>query len=454
MIAPERIRSLNDRPVAKGKVVLYWMQASQRARTNAALEYAIERANHLHQPLLTVFALTPRVPNANDRHYRFLLEGLCETQGALLERGIPLLVRMGDPVEVVHTLASKASLVMTDCGYLRFQRVWRDQLAQRLSCPLIEVEADAIVPLEHAYAKQAYSAAVLRPALTRALAPFLKPMRAIPLKHRLASLPEPSIPLSDLDAVLRSLQVQVLKAPRIDQKGGAGAAQRLLKTFVETRLKRYETDRNDPSLDATSHLSAYLHFGQISALEVALAVLKAGGKGAGAKAFLEELIVRRELALNFARFCANYDRFEGIPAWARDQLLAHERDRRDPCYSREELEAAKTHDPYWNAAQREMVLTGRMHGYMRMYWGKKLIEWSETPHEAFARAVFLNDRYELDGRDPNGYAGISWCFGTHDRPWASRKIFGSVRYMNAEGLKRKFDADAYVNRIASLDASS
>jgi deoxyribodipyrimidine photo-lyase len=231
-------------------------------------------------------------------------------------------------------------------------------------------------------------------------------------------------------------------------KGGTSEALKLLDDFIETKLDDVPTCRNDPSHECVSHLSPYLHFGQISALDIAMQIR--ARKSPGADIFLEELIVRRELAMNFVHYNPQYDSYECLPAWARKTLDAHARDPREYVYELEELEKAKTHDEYWNAAQMEMVKTGYMHGYMRMYWGKKILEWTPSPKEAFARALYLNNTYQLDGRDPNSFAGVAWCFGKHDRAWAARPVFGTVRYMNDRGLRRKFNIDAYVKRVKSL----
>jgi deoxyribodipyrimidine photo-lyase len=198
-------------------------------------------------------------------------------------------------------------------------------------------------------------------------------------------------------------------------------------------------------MEFTSGLSPYLHFGQISPLFVALEVKKSGKKGK--EDFLEELIVRRELAVNFVHYNSAYDSFNCLPQWAKATLHAHLEDKREYAYSLKDLENAKTHDPYWNAAQEEMRISGKMHGYMRMYWGKKILEWTRSPEEAFRRALYLNNKYNIDGRDPNGFAGVAWCFGKHDRPWKERQIFGKVRYMSSHGLERKFEIEKYVRKI-------
>ncbi|UCG56280.1 MAG: deoxyribodipyrimidine photolyase, partial [Phycisphaerales bacterium] len=229
---------------------------------------------------------------------------------------------------------------------------------------------------------------------------------------------------------------------------GTSQAEHRLKDFLRHKLDRFNELRNDPTADCVSHMSPYLHFGQISPLYIALQVLKVPGPGG--EAYLEELIVRRELSHNFVFHNSKYDSFDCLPPWAQRTLNFHRRDKREYLYSRDQFEAAETHDPYWNAAQRQLILTGKMHGYMRMYWGKKILEWSRSPQTAFKTTLYLNNKYELDGRDPNGFAGVAWCFGKHDRAWAERPIFGKVRYMNEAGLKRKFNADAYVKMVDSL----
>ncbi|MFW9805556.1 MAG: deoxyribodipyrimidine photolyase, partial [Candidatus Thorarchaeota archaeon] len=228
-------------------------------------------------------------------------------------------------------------------------------------------------------------------------------------------------------------------------QGGTKAARETLEKFIRFDLDVFGTQRNDPSNDRLSNMSPYLHFGQISPIEIAIEVLKTNSPGS--ESYLEELIVRRELSMNFVFFNSNYDNIECLPKWAKETLDLHALDPREYVYSYSELERAETHDPYWNAAQKEMTRFGKMHGYMRMYWGKKILEWTDSPEEAYTICITLNDKYELDGRNPNGYAGVAWCFGKHDRAWKEREIFGKVRYMNENGLRRKFDIEKYVERI-------
>ncbi len=457
MIQDERVRRLNEGVTGPGRYVLYWMQASCRSGGNHALEYAIRQANELGRPVLACFGLTADFPEANARHYTFLLEGLRDVREGLERRGIPLVVRRGRPDAVAAELARDACLVVTDRGYLRVQREWRERAAVAVPSALVEVEADVVVPVEAAAARAQYAAATLRPRIARQLDRFLVPLRQTRLRARPLGRPPAGLALDDVPALVRELGVDGRVPPVPGTRGGERAAEARLRGFLEHGLARYDEDRNDPGRAGQSGLSPYLHFGHISPLRIALAVRERAARGgpglrAAAEAFLEELIVRRELSVNMVRYEDAYDRFAVLPAWCRATLLAHARDRREQLYTPRQLEAARTHDPYWNAAQTEMVLTGTMHGYLRMYWGKKILEWTESPEQAFRTALRLNNRYQLDGRDPNGFAGVAWVFGKHDRPWTERPVFGLVRYMNAAGLERKFDMRAYLARVAGLSA--
>jgi deoxyribodipyrimidine photo-lyase len=447
-IRPERVRALNRGRVLDRDFVVYWMQAAQRAEANHALEFAAGKANELRKPLVAVFGLTDSYPEANERHYAFMVEGLKETQAALRDRGIPMVVRRGEPDEAVAGIARRACLVVVDDGCVRVERTWRRRAAAALPCALVEVETNAVVPVRAASAKEEYAAATLRPKIHRLLDEFLKPLARTPLRKESDRPPLESWDIGDTEKALSRLDLD-RGVPRAGGfRGGASEAARRLRRFVRGGLEVYAEARNDPTLDGQSGLSPYLHFGQISPLAVALAVKK--GPRYGQAAFLEELIVRRELGRNFVLTNRAYDRLEGLPDWCRSTLIEHEKDPREFVYTRAEFERAATHDPYWNAAQREMMLTGKMHGYMRMYWGKKILEWSASPREAFRTALALNNKYELDGRDANAFAGVAWCFGKHDRPWARRPIYGTIRTMTSGGLRRKFDADAYVRKIERM----
>ncbi|HNV47247.1 MAG TPA: deoxyribodipyrimidine photo-lyase [Spirochaetota bacterium] len=444
MIHPERIQRLNEHKARRENFVLYWMQQSQRTTCNHALAHAIDLANGLSLPVIVYFGLTPLYPGANARHYTFLLQGLTVVRDALLRHGIPFIVRIEDPATGVVEMARDAALAVTDRGYTRIQRTWRAEAARNMGCPLVQVESDVVVPVETASSKEEYTAATLRPKLKQQRDRFLVPLEEREIENRLGTGPD-SLDVSDSEKVLARLGVDE-RVPAVNWiSGGQDEAEKWLEKFIKEKLKYYDTLRNDPSKDYLSHLSPYLHFGHISPLRIALRVMSSGHTAR--HAFLEELIVRRELAMNFVHYNNMYDRYDSLPAWALKTLEEHAADRREYEYRRKELEEARTHDPYWNAAQRELLVKGKMHGYMRMYWGKKIIEWSASPRKAFDAALYLNDRYSLDGCDPNGYAGVAWCFGKHDRPWREREIFGTVRYMNARGLERKFDIRAYARAV-------
>jgi len=348
------------------------------------------------------------------------------------------------PPSGVIELSRRACLVVVDRGYLRIERAWRSEVARSIDCPLVQVETNVVVPLEQASPKEEYAARTIRPRLARQLRKYLVLLKSRRLRKDSLGLQFPSFNLSDVGKALSRMDIDRSVGRVKSYQGGTSEAKRRLAEFLTTKLSFYPEMRNDPNEDAVSHLSPYLHFGQISPLYVALEVEKTGNKAV--PVFLEELIVRRELSMNFVFYNPFYDRFEGLPAWAQKTLREHEKDRRETIYSPAELEAGRTHDPYWNAAQKEMVLTGKMHNYMRMYWGKRILEWTETPEEAFRIALYLNNKYELDGRDPNGFAGVAWCFGKHDRAWPSHEVFGKIRRMTASGLRRKFDADAYAKK--------
>jgi deoxyribodipyrimidine photo-lyase len=481
MIQPSRVRSLNDRPLGDRGPVVYWMQQAQRARCNHALEYAIETANELDRPLVVLFALARAYPEATARHYTFLLEGLAETRGQLAGRGVALVVEIGEPPETAVRWARRASAVVCDRGYLRHQRAWRRDLASRAEVRVVQVEADAVVPADLVSNKQEYAARTLRPRHERHGEEYLvalaeqEPRRAssgevdtgedlsnVPaLIDRLGVPPEPGLAssgevdtgevLSNVPALIDRLGVPPEPGPVEAYRGGYGQARRRLEAFLAEKLPRYAALRSDPSVSFESGLSPYLHFGQISPLEVALAAREAGGADdENVVGFLEELLVRRELSINYVLHNDRYDAYAGLPGWARATLEDHADDRRETVYTHEEMESRATHDPYWNAAMREMQVTGKMHNYMRMYWGKKILEWTRSPRTAFRWALEWNNRYFLDGRDPNSFAGVAWCFGLHDRPWSRREVFGTVRYMSAGGLERKFDIEGYVRRVEAM----
>ena len=448
MTQHKRLRRSNDRPAKKGLYVLYWMQAAQRAEYNHALEYSIQRADELKKPVVAVFGITDNYPQANLRHYHFMLEGLRETKDTLKKNGIKLVIKHRSPELAAVELAKRACNVVVDAGHMRIQRKWRQYAARQVECIMEEVETNLIVPVTEASDKENFSAATFRPRITAVLEDYLvKLPHTAPVRSSL-KMDFDSFDISNIDSALAKLDID-RSVNAVAMPAGTTAAKKQLRIFIKNKLDDYPRLRNDPTKDAASNMSAYLHFGQISPLYIALQVLNS--TSAGRDAYLEELIVRRELSHNFVSYNRNYDTFASLPSWAANTLVSHARDKRKYLYSLKEFEHTGTHDPYWNAAQKQMLITGKMHGYMRMYWGKKILEWSRSPQQAFRTALYLNNKYELDGRDPNGFASVAWCFGKHDRPWGSRDIFGKVRYMSAEGLNRKFDADKYVEKIALLE---
>jgi deoxyribodipyrimidine photo-lyase len=448
MIRKERVKTLNKKQVRNGSYVLYWMQASPRSEYNHALEYTILKANELNKPPVVFFGITDTYPEANERHYYFMLEGLKEVQSSLEQKGIKMVIWHKSPEVGAVELSRDASLAVADRGYLKIQRKWHSYAAKNVACPLVQVESDVIVPVEEASPKEEYSAATFRPKIKKKLDCFLAPLRENNPEVHSLHMNFDSFDVKDMKKAISRLSIDRSVKKVNTFRGGTSEAKKHLEDFLRNKLDQYPELRNDPTQDYLSNMSPYLHFGQISPLYIALKILATDSPGKDA--YLEELVVRRELSVNFVFHNENYDSFDGLPEWAKKALREHEKDPREYLYTLEELDNAETHDPYWNAAQEEMRIRGKMHGYMRMYWGKKILEWSKTPEEAFKNALFLNNKYELDGRDPNGFTGVAWCLGKHDRPWKERRIFGKIRHMTAKGLKRKFDADGYVEKVNNI----
>jgi deoxyribodipyrimidine photo-lyase len=426
------------------------MSRDQRVRDNWALLHAQERALRNSVPLAVVFCVVPRFLGAARRQYGFMLSGLEEVERDLAAKKIPLFLLTGEPKMVLPEFLNsrRAGLLVTDFDPLRIKQAWKRDVSRRIRIPLHEVDAHNIVPCWVASHKQEYGAYTLRPKLRRLLPAYLTELpRLRPHPYR---WPGPVSP-TDWRAVLRELAPDDAVQEVNWLRPGERAAQRALDRFISTRLDRYVSDRNDPNLRGQSNLSPYLHFGQLSAQRVALEVMRVQVSESSREAFLEELIVRRELSDNFCYYQKDYDNPRCFPAWAQRTLARHGKDRREYRYTRPELEAGRTHDGLWNAAQREMVTRGTMPGYLRMYWAKKILEWTRTPAAAMKIAIALNDRYELDGRDPNGYAGIAWSIGgVHDRPWGERRVFGMVRFMGLKGCRSKFDVEGSIEQVAGL----
>ena len=450
-IQEERIRRLNDRDVREGDYVLYWMQEAQRAEYNYALEYAAQRANELEQRLLVVFGLTDGYPEANLRHYAFLLEGLRDVEETLGERGIQFVARRGSPDEVALDLGKDASLIVCDMSYLRLQKEWREKVAEDADCAVVQVETEVVVPVELASNKQEHAARTLRPKINEHLDDFLVELQPTAVEKQSLNMKVDGLDLSNLEKILKDLDLDgsVGSLSHL-YKGGTNEAKRILEAFLENRFDDYVENRNQPQTDDVSHMSKYLHYGHVSPVYVALRIREAGKGQENIDSYIEELLVRRELSINFCHFTPDYDSFSCLPDWAKETLKEHKDDEREHAYTRKQLEDAGTHDEYWNAAMNEMRHTGYMHNYMRMYWGKKILEWSNTPEYAYSTTLYLNNKYFLDGRDPNSYANVSWVFGQHDRGWKEREVYGKVRYMSAGGLERKAKPKEYVEKVERL----
>jgi len=479
VIQAERIQQLSNRGRIREEsdYVLYWMQQSQRAEYNHALEFAIQQANALGQPLLVVFGLMDDYPEANLRHYTFMLEGLKEIESSLAERGIKMVVHYGRPDHVALAAARRASLIVCDRGYLRYQKTWHKQVAEQAPCSVFQVETDVVVPVEVVSNKAEYAARTIRPRIARHMDDYLVQLQPTPLDRYSLNLKNVNgLDLSNIQSVLSKLKGVDRSIWPVTHfyKGGTSEAKKRFQGFIRDSLGYYSQNRNQPQTDHVSHMGMYLHFGQISPLYLALRIKEGANSSRGGEmvdnkpggnadtslnsldqekaAFLEELLVQRELAINFVHFTPDYDSFISLPAWARNTLKAHQDDKREYLYTHEQLENAKTHDQYWNAAMQEMKYTGYLHNYMRMYWGKKILEWCPTAEHAFKTALAINNRYFLDGRDPSSFANIGWIFGLHDRPWKERPIFGKTRFMSASGLERKCDVNAYIGKVNKLIA--
>ncbi|MCG8346038.1 MAG: deoxyribodipyrimidine photo-lyase [Chlorobiales bacterium] len=443
MIHPDRVRSLNHERSINGPVV-YWMSRDQRVRHNWALLFAEQLSRKNSQPLFAVFNLVPSYPEASLRHYDFMLKGLMLVEKKLQALNIPFVILAGNPEsELPRFIAkSKAGAIITDFSPLKIAKARKKKVLENTSVLFYEVDTHNIVPCFTASNKLEFSARTIRPKINSRLGTFLSSFPELtpqPAENRTDFKPV------DWKRLYNTLRVNSDVEPVSWIDPGEEAAGKALKEFIDGKLNSYAKLWNDPNAHAVSALSPYLHFGQISAQHVAFEVRRSSAEQASKDAFLEELIVRRELAENYCHYNEHYDSLSGIRPWAKETLDRHRNDKRDYLYSPDDLEKASTHDPLWNAAQSELKNRAKMHGYLRMYWAKKILEWTPEPESAFDIALHLNDKYSLDGRDPNGFTGVAWSIGgVHDRPWPERPVFGKIRYMNYNGCVRKFNTDKYI----------
>lgn len=439
-----RIRALNTIDYAGGPV-LYWMSRDMRVHDNWALLYAQQVAREHNVPFGVVYNLKSEYIGGGERQFAWKIAALNELAKAMQEKNIPFAVLHGDTAEKeIASLVQKHSvgMVITDYCPLRINRNWIATMQHTINVPFVEVDTHNIVPVWVASDKQEFAAYTIRKKIHTRLGEFLTDFPRVQVQKK--RWPH-KFPTQSWRAIKQQATFSHDVPPVDWLLPGENAAKRTMKRFFEDTLPRYAEARNDPNANALSNVSPYLHYGNISAQRVAHDAQRYDASIKSQEAFLEELIVRRELSDNFCEYNKHYDVFEGLPDWAQQTLNAHRGDPREYTYSMRQWERAQTHDELWNAAQREMVETGKMHGYMRMYWAKKILEWTKDPETALRIAITLNDRYELDGRDPNGYVGVMWSIGgVHDRAWPEREVYGKIRYMNANGCKRKFAVDAYI----------
>jgi deoxyribodipyrimidine photo-lyase len=442
-------------PDPGGSCVVYWMQRAQRGTDNHAVNLGVALANLLQLPLVVYFAGIANFPHANLRHYAFLNEGLADIEEDLAARNITLVMRRAPHESHTKLLSDvNAAMVIGDENPMREPELWRKQLAEEIKIPFWTVDTDVVVPSK-LIEKAQYGAYTIRPRLYRLLPEYLTPYEN---PHAEVSWRRPAG--FEADSVREDITRGWTTLDRSVKgvefwKGGTHAGLKRLKLFTSQMLTSYEVQRNKPETDGTSSMSPYLHFGHVGPQTVALAVEDAARKDPSLKSardsYFNELIAWRELAVNFVRYSAVYDSAECAETWAQKTIAEHARDERERLYSLAELEGAKTHDELWNAAQIQMVRHGWMHNYMRMYWAKKILEWTPDAETAMKFCIHLNDKYFLDGRDPNGYAGIAWAIvGKFDRAWGSRPVFGKRRYMSGASTGRKFDSQLYIRQMKAL----
>jgi len=446
LINEKRIRLLQKGNETNGPIV-YWMSRDQRVHDNWALLFSHKLALESKRHLVVLFNLVPDFLEATIRQYDFMLRGLQEIDAELKNYNIPFYLTIGKPEEEIPNLLKKlgASFLVSDFDPLKIKRIWKRDVAKQITIPFYEVDAHNIVPCLYVSNKLEFAAYTIRPKIHKALIEFMDEFSSLKKMNK----SEISSEIIDWSKIQKSLKIN-FDVKEVDWiKPGESEAQKTFNHFLKKKFENYHELRNDPTKDYQSNLSPYLHFGQISAQRIAHDTEKFKGNPESKKVFLEELIVRRELSDNFCYFNKNYDSFDGFHDWAKTSLNEHRKDEREFVYTLKQFESANTHEDLWNAAQKELISTGKMHGYMRMYWAKKILEWTKSPEEALKIAIYLNDKYELDGRDPNGYTGVAWSIGgIHDRAWFERPVYGKIRYMNRNGAASKFDIKAYVNKFS------
>ncbi len=448
----ERVQLLNDRTENNdAKYVLYWMQMFKRATHNHALTFAVEQANERKLPLVVYEGLKFYYPWASDRFHTYILEGVEEKRRAFEKLGIKYVFYLqkndSSPKQTVARIARAAALIVTDDFPCFIIPDHNRAIVAKAQIPVYVVDSNGVIPMSK-FEKEEFAARTIRPKIKRLLPEYLVKFKEAKIKVRAGDIkvdcPDTGVGAENITKLVAECAIDHSVKPSQIYHGGTLNGRKRLKYFVEKILPGYGMTRNKPEIDGCSRLSSYLHFGFLSPLEIALAVLESDAPQSAKDAYLEELIVRRELSYNFTRFNHKYDSLDALPDWAQKTMREHADDKREIIYSLEELEACRTYDELWNASQREMNRSGELHNYVRMLWGKNVIAWTRTYADAFRILEHLNNKYCLDGRNPNSYAGILWCFGKHDRPWMERPVFGKMRYMTTRSTGRKFDAKTYI----------
>ncbi|MEO1366098.1 MAG: deoxyribodipyrimidine photolyase [Acidobacteriota bacterium] len=485
-IPAPRLRTVNDRPVhADSDYVLYWMIAQRRSRWNFALDHAADHCRRLGKPLLVFEALRCGYRWASDRLHRFVIDGMVDNARAFDDAGVRYYAYLepaaGEGRGLLEALAARAAVVVTDDYPAFFLPRMVTAAGDRLATRLDAVDSNGLLPL--GAADKVHKRAVdMRRFLQKTLPPHLGDLPSADPLTGLRDLGRAQVPAEVLERwPERGRDLAEGSTPdlgdfpidhgvaTVDERGGSVAATRRLRDFFEAGLPRYSEGRLDLENPSTSRLSPYLHFGHISTHQIFSELMERQGwqiedlgsttRGqregwwgvdSEAESFLDEFVTWRELGFNNCRFLADYDRYESLPEWARLTLGEHLDDPREHLYDLHAFENAETHDELWNAAQRELARTGRIHNYLRMLWGKKIFEWSPTPRHALDVMIELNNKYATDGRDPNSYSGIFWVLGRHDRAWGpERPIYGKIRYMTSDSARRKLRLGTYLDRFAA-----
>lgn len=454
----ERVQLLNEKDLnKKAKYVMYWMQIFKRTHDNHALKFAIEKANELDLPLLVYEGLKFYYPWASDRIHTFILEGVEEKRQAFEKLGATYIFYLqkddDSPKQTVKKIAKDAALIITDDFPCFIIPEHNKAIVEKADIPVYTVDSNGIIPMSK-FEKEEYAAYTIRPKINKILDDYLVPFKDAKLKNKKTDIkvdcPDTEVTAKNIEKLVAECDIDHLVKPSPIYHGGTKNGRKRLKKFIKEILPNYDETRNKPEIDGSSRLSSYLHFGFLSSLEIALAVKDSDAPDESKDAYLEELIVRRELSYNFTNFNDDYASLESLPDWVQKTLREHKNDEREKIYSLKELENCETYDELWNATQREMNETGEVHNYVRMLWGKLVIGWTESYDDAFHILEHLNNKYCLDGRNPNSYAGILWCFGKHDRAWKEREVFGKLRYMTSDSTGKKFDSKKYIEWTKSL----